>query len=133
MAGHGEVCPATESRHSKQFERGRVAIRLSRRAGRGRGNEKRGPAVAPNGFSSRNKSAATHSWTESNQSQFNCLSGGRFRRGFETETGERVPGERGQGDMGRAIEGYAATSRSAVGPTGFSRNFWQRISSRTQH
>src|SRR2546423_2313652 len=112
MAGHGEVCPPTESRHSKQLERGRAAICLSRGAGRGRGNEERGSAPARNDFTNRNQSAALDRRTQPEQSQSDSLSGDGFCRGSKTKTGEGIPGERGQGDLERAIERCDLANRS---------------------
>ena len=133
MAGHGQVCPAAESRHSKQLECGRAAIGLPRRAGRGRRNEDRDPAAARNDFTNRNQSAAVDGRAQSDQTQSNFLFSGGFRRGFETKIGEGVSGERGQGDLGRAIKERGLTSRPAAGSTDLYRNFQQRVSTRAQH
>src|SRR5205814_10644500 len=126
------VCPATEPRHSKQLERGRVAIGLSGRAGRGRGNEERGSAAARNDFTNRNQFTTPHCRTERGQSQSDCLSSGGVRRRYKTKTGEGLPGERHQGVLGRAIKRCVLANRSPAGSTSFSRDFQQRVSTRAQ-
>src|SRR5260370_42605832 len=90
--GRGQICPATESRHSKQSERGRIAIGLPRRAGRRRGNERRDSAVARDDFTNRNQSAAADCRAEPGQSQSDSLSSGGFRGGFKSKSDEGRPG-----------------------------------------
>src|SRR5205814_10427022 len=92
VAGRGQICPATESRYSKQSERGRIAIGLPRRAGRRRGNERRDSAVARDDFTNRNQSAAADCRAEPGQSQSDSLSSSGFRRGFKRKTDEGVSG-----------------------------------------